>query len=340
MAKALTRELSNIFRAIRIHSTTSLTFAGQSLSPANTATLPAQAGGQPQEWLVSQLQQQLYQHCFCQRFHGHLAPPPPAVAEGNELIEALSRANASRDRWDPGWYISQMLPSGQIVAQKYGQTRWLWPGEFVTQFGPGVAPQVGSPISVYFPRESKTMQPGFYFAFGETPDGADGTYNVIRFYWNVKESGLTDLVHDLTRTLNRFYVPFRFKCVSYRTLASRIDSAVLYVAKRYYRIVAEALVDVHRRLKTNLATHTPLFTKELGPGLAFAEDPGNGESFGMSRCRIVSEAVWNAYARGEQSEQGRLREVAHQFERYGIPWDRPYLSPGSADQYEFPSFQA
>src|SRR5436305_14389954 len=62
-----------------------------------------------------------------------------------------------------------------------------------------------------------------------------------------------------------------------------------------YVLIVELLVDVYQAVKDNLKPETPLFTKRLAAGLGFAEDPGNGESFGMSRCRIVAEGLWSAY---------------------------------------------
>jgi hypothetical protein len=70
--------------------------------------------------------------------------------------------------------------------------------------------------------------------------------------------------------------------------------------------------------------------------LAFAEDPGNGESFGMNRCRILAEGIWSASAKGLTSEDDRLKEIAAYFGQYGLSLDRAHLNAQSADLYDTP----
>ena len=122
------------------------------------------------------------------------------------------------------------------------------------------------------------MQPGFYFAFGETlPDQQDEA-SPVRLYWNVQESGVLELVRCVTRELNRFQIPFRFKCLTRAGLYVRSDAAVLYVAKRLYRVVAELLADSYQRLAGQLRADTPLFSKPLAPGLGLAEIPATAKA--------------------------------------------------------------
>src|SRR5204863_5149 len=86
----------------------------------------------------------------------------------------------------------------------------------------------------------------------------------------------------------RFQVPFRFKCLSYRELYDRFDSAVLFVGRRQWDITSLLVREIYGKVKDRLRPETPLFAKQIAPGLALAEDPGNGESFGTSRCRCTT----------------------------------------------------
>jgi len=254
------------------------------------------------------------------------------------LTPELSAANAGQPRWDSGWQIARMETSGQVVAQKAAKTRALWPGEFLTFDGPGVPPRVGSHVSVYFPHESRTMQPGFYFAFGEVESDPADESRLTRFYWNVKEQGAAPLTKWITLTLNRFQIPFRYKCMTLSGQFDRLDTAVLYVSKKFFRISAELLASGRETLNEFLQAETPLFTRQLAPGLAIAEDPGNGESFGMNRCRILAEALWSAAGKGFVRDDERLREVSSYFTQYGLRLDRPHLNAQSADFYDTPEF--
>jgi len=131
-------------------------------------------------------------------------------------------------------------------------------------------------------------------------------------YWNVRAEGAVPLMRAATRGLNRFQVPFRMKCLTNTAFYTRNDAAVLYVDKRFYRITARVLARVYREIARHLRPDAPLFTKPLADGLALAEEPYTGESFGMQRCRILAEGLLGAHARGSRDEASRLEEVPAQ----------------------------
>jgi hypothetical protein len=112
---------------------------------------------------------------------------------------------------------------------------------------------------------------------------------------------------------------------------------VLYVDKRFFRVVSRVLAGVRTEVARHLRPETPLFTKPLAEGLALAEEPYTGESFGMQRCRILAEGLLGAHAKGLRDDAARLEEVGRHFSSYGLSLDTPYLNPRSIDQYEFPS---
>lgn len=336
-------DLIQILRAVTIVSPEAFAFAGRLVSAADMPSYgyppgPGGAMGQAEaNPLVAALQNHLYQYCYCVSFKNNRTDFTSPVSPDPGFVSALSAANTSRERWDPGWQISAMIPGGQVVVQKGALVRAVWPGEFLMHGGTGMAPGVGAPVSLYMPRESTVMQPGFYFAFGEAAGDWHDDGSLLRFYWNVKDSGATALLSSITTQLNRFQVPFRYKCLTAKEAYVRVDAAVLYVAKRLYRITAELLLDVQAQVAAQLDPETPLFTKQLAPGLGFAEDPGVVESFGTSRCRLLAEGIWSAFVQGAQEERARLQIVAQHFEKSGISLEAPYLNPGSQDRYAFPT---
>jgi hypothetical protein len=317
---AIVNELLPIIEAIRITSDSTFDFAGR--------TPNAQAGLDR----VSQLRDVLYSNCFCTKYpHGPFA----AGSENDTLVLDLSAANTGQDRWVPGWEILSVAANGRVRARKNDWERDFWPGEFLSVEGPGVAPRAGMNVSAYFPKESAVMQPGFYFAFGNTEEEIYGYGEVVRFYWAIQDGGAAELTRYLTARLNRFQVPFRFKLPLQRYSYNRLDAAVLYVNKRFYQISALLVAEAHETVRRTLWPDNPLFTKTLAPGLGLAEDPDTGESFGMHRCRIFSEGVWSAHASGQHGSYERLTEVERRFQTYGISLERPYLNHGSADCYDF-----
>ncbi len=338
MRDSLDARLKRIVAAFEPRSHDSFDFAGRRFSLADAAHARAHAHGfaQPQpDPLAQLLEQTLYQHCYTRAFDGRLREESSAQVHGVDLTPALSEANASRERWDAGWQVYQVLPSGQVLARKGGRTRALWPGEFLSTDAPGMAPRPGTNLSVFFMRETTTMQPGFYFAFGESqavePDG----FQIVRFYWNVRAEGATALMRAVTRGLNRFQVPFRMKCLVNSAFYTRDDPAVLYVERCFYQITSRVLARVYAEVSKHLRPGTPLFAKRLAEGLALAEEPYTGESFGMQRCRILAEALLGAHARGFSDEASRLEEVGRHFDAYGLTLDAPHLNPRSVDRYEF-----
>ena len=339
MREPLNAQLRKIVRALEVRSPEAFTFAGRVFSLADTGAGAARdAHGFAQNQanpLASLLEQTLYQHCYCRNFDGALRDEQAANVYGVDLTPALSEANQTRERWDAGWQVYQVLPSGQVMAHKGGRTRALWPGEFLSTDAPGMAPRPGMNLSVFFMRQTTTMQPGFYFAFGETQPEELDSFSLARFYWNLRAEGAVPLMRAVTRGLNRFQVPFRVKCLTNTAFYKRNDPAVLYVDKRFFRVTSRVLDGVYEEVSAHLRPDTPLFTKRLAEGLALAEEPYTGESFGMQRCRILAEGLLGAHARGLRDDASRLEEVERHFAAYGLSLDAPYLNPRSVDQYEF-----
>lgn len=288
---------------------------------------------------VATLSAYLYEYAYSHPFRDSVpesgAPHDLTIDFG--LLEAMSLANTTRERWEHGWTIARVLQQGQISAQKGDVQRNLWPGQFVSKDGPASMPRQGAEISVFYARESRSLQTGFYYAFGEMPEDDTSGFGLVRLYWNISFEGAPRLVGLITSRLNRFHVPFRLKAATARSQFERTDVAVVYLAKRFYRIVAELMLDVHPEIEDALGDDVPLFSKKVAKGLGVAEDPGTSESFGQSRCRRLAESVWNCYQRGEQTTQARLEEFRRLLKERGIDPQHPHLNAGSLDWYELPS---
>lgn len=328
-------DLSTIFRNLEIRSPHEYDFGGMSFRvPAYT---PAPFGGRFSPFaagvppLVGDLQQRLYEHAYMRELTGRIEdPPPPQSIE--DYMDTLSAANATRERWDSGWVITQFAPNGGIWAKKGEIVQSFAPGRYASM--QGAAPFAGAPVNVFFSKESRELQPGFYHVFGERPFD-DRNPGLSRIYFHIDEAGAPMLVNALTSTLNRFLVPFRMKTLSYRGVYARSDAAVLFFPKRHFPIIAQLIAGrIRGSVRDHLRPRVPLMTKRLFDGIALAEDPGNGDSFGTSRCRLIAQAIWDAYARGQQSEEARMQELDMQFTRNGLALARPYLRAASADVYE------
>jgi hypothetical protein len=326
--------LAQALRSLTLLSPTQYSMAGRIVDVPPLAGGTAAAGIPPQHAMIAALQAELYMTVYNRRFTGQ---PPAIHAAFSNLTDELSRANAGRERWDHGWQVYEAAPNGVVQAHKHGKAQLFYPGQYqALGAAPGAQPalQTGAFVNVYLAKEMRFFQDGFYIVLGEQVQPWYEQVTLVRLYWNVNPEGSVALVRDVTQRFNRFQVPFRFKCLSYRELYDRFDAGVLFVGRRQWDITALLAAEIYEKVKDHLAPDTPLFAKRLAPGLALAEDPGNGESFGTSRCRIVAEGLWSAYARGLQSEAARIEDISAAFARAGVPSDRPWLSPGSVDIYD------
>lgn len=310
MVENLQHELARICQAVEIESPAWFRFAGARFETA-------------------QLQQVLYERCYAQRFDGDgAAGQQPAVAPDPYFIQRLVEANQGRERLDPGWQVTGVDPYGRVAAVKNGASRLFQPGEYSLPYG--------TTLTVWLAKGSLTLQPGFYFAYGETL-GQEDPRSLVRLYWNVRADSAPRLLAALTRSLNASRVPFQFKTlIQPEQYAQRTDGSVLYFDRRFFPAVARVCTDLVPTLAGGLEAGVPLFTKPLAPGLGLAEDPGTGDSFGLSRCRIFAAALLAAHVKGAHTPEARLAEVEAHFSAHGLTLDRPYLNPQSVDFYELP----
>lgn len=304
--------LQHCVAAVTILSPTSFSFAGNIREAADG------------EAMLKALTETLYEQCYCNEFDGSSRSFTPVSVDAGELSPVLSASNSTVARWDKGWVIDQLMPGGAYLATRNNRYRLVSPGEFVSaEYNPGM-PQPGTAISIYCPRESATLQPAFYFAFSHEPADQQSLFTTVRWYWNLRSSGAGKLMELVTTRLNGYSIPFSFKCLNHAGWYSRIDAAVLYVAKPYFRVTASLAGQIHSAIESELGEAVPWFTKRLGPGLGLAEDPGNGESFGMSRCSMVAKGILRAGLAG----------VEGIFKEQGISLDEPWLNAGSKDIYD------
>ena len=339
MQEQLTQELLKILQSLEILSPTSFSFAKTAVSVADVSKQQS-SDFIEEKHLVDQLMGRLYFHCYCRKFEGVITDEWDNPTPDEDFVRQLSEANTTREHFDRGWSILYVLPTGHYIVQKNGLIRTVSEGEFISHEPRSVPLGEGMAISICCPKESTTMHRGFYYIFGEAISDQQDDDDLLKFYWNIRADGARKLVRLLTQRLNRFQIPFRLKCLNSSAAYKRADAAVLYFNRRFYPLGVQLLADVYRAVEEHLEANTPLFSKRLADGLGLAEEPGNGESFGQQRCRIVAEGIWNAYKLNLKADPERLGEVIKQFEINGLSFERPYLNPGSIDQYDFSFPQA
>ncbi len=173
---SISLDLAPILSAIHWHSSSSFSFSDEKFEFSSEADAQRKLGDL------------LYDRCYTRRING---PRPQLTASGqaSSLVVDLQSANAARARWQKGWQIRTVHSSGWITADRDSLERTFAPGEYVTKEGPGMPLRTGGSAEVYFAVESLQMQPGFYFAFGETVVNESDEATLLRFYWHLEPGG-------------------------------------------------------------------------------------------------------------------------------------------------------
>jgi hypothetical protein len=269
--------------------------------------------------VVGHVAQVLYDRFYIQRDEGR----GPYVAVFDRLLkgtygEQLAEANAVPWTWQEGWTVHERpTESGPVeVLHRSGARRFVGDDELRVEGGGAL---------IRLPSSSASAQPGFFHISGSRDHGMSET-GTVRFYWNCSLAASVPIVRQLTTRLAALDVPFHFKIVDDPQLFMRADNTVLYVPTDVVADVLPAVVATYGELGRYLRSRVPLFTRELAPGLAVAEDPGNGDSFGMHRSRLVAEGLWDASRARRTTARGRLTAVVKRFVREGVDPERPHLS--------------
>ena len=263
----------------------------------------------------------------------------PVVPDPN-FTAALSSANPTAIRWEPGWQIFQLEQAGAVHVLKGDRATLVQPGQYTFAAGGGRSPRLGDAIEILVPRESLHHQPGMYFAFGETVGSDYDLARIGRFYFNAAASDAAWLIARLGDLLNRYAVPYRFKCALDPAVFDRTDGAVLYLARKFVPLFLRIFEDLGQECAARLQAGTPLFTKPLCRGVGMADDPGSGESFGQLRSRLLAEGILDAWQAGNNTPAARRAAVAARFSQSGLRIEQPHLASGLVDIYLQPTAEA
>jgi hypothetical protein len=321
------RRLSAALAALRVNET-SYTWFGLRHTVLPTATAAALGPATVRRYLQSALQLRLYSDFYCP---GEATPTPPARTQppaAPSYRDALSAANMGTGCTEKQWRVLG-IDGTDTVIERQGLRLWVAADELCD--GPDVRP--GVEVAVRLPNDLPHRSPGFYTALGDValPDTDAGP--LVRIYWNLTPAGAPHALRIVTTALNAARIPFRFKVADAPAGFARRDAGVLYLLARHYPTVAELLSARYVRLRDTLGPGTPAFTKQLAPGLALAEDPGDGGSFGLHRCGLVAQALVQTRQPRHRSPGARLAAVSEHLLAHGIDPDAPHLNPGSTGDY-------
>ena len=203
--------------------------------------------------------------------------------------------------------------------ERAGIALWVLP-EALAPGGP--RPAVGEKVALRLPKGLDNRSPGYYTALGDRGLPPGGTR--VRVYWSLRAEGAAAAMEAVTGALNRRSTPFVFKILTDPSAFARCDAGVLYIdranalgAVRIARAFAAARPDAVR-------DRVPALTRSVGRGVSMAEDPDDGESFGLNRCRLIADAVVGSWDASERGVDALLAAVEVRFALEGISLDAPH----------------
>lgn len=251
--------------------------------------------------------------------------------EGNFIMD-LSRSNTGTGTWEEGWsLLGTDAKNGKAVVEKENLKFWIDHKKVMP-----VKSAEGMACLVHVDKERRFLNPYFYYAFGNTPKHEVKNHcgQLLRLYWNLTPKGAVRYMNRLTGLLNANGIVFTTKVLSDPDRYQRVDSGVLYIDKSQLEEVLPLLKTVYDSVKADIRPSVPKFTRQLLPGLGFAEDPQNGLSFGISRAAIIAEALYNGFLNGKNSPSQREEILCDAFEQQGISAENPYATLKNYDDYE------
>ena len=246
----------------------------------------------------------------------------PTRGEPGAFAARLAAANVGDVSRQPGWRVVS-VDGDAVVLEQDGLRVMATGSEVVTPIDEIF---VGAEVEAWVPSVMEANQPGFLVLLGERTlrNGPDG--QIDRLYWHARSRGAPRLVAELSAALSGASVPFRLKAPAEGAAYSRCDAVVLYTPRRDRGSVTSIAQGIRTRLASDLDRATPALTCRLGAGLALAEEPPGGHSFGEHRCGLLAEALLSAAESGGTGTDARLAAIRDRLSREGIDLDSPWRS--------------
>ncbi|UOM34891.1 lanthionine synthetase LanC family protein [Acuticoccus sp. I52.16.1] len=319
----MTQPVEAALAAITVTSDVAFTWLGRSFSIADEATAARLSHEARRAALEAAITHRLYTDFYCcgwpravRRVHREEA--------GGEISAALGAAVPAM-RWENGWQPLGETARGVVVTR--GGITLCADRASVRGAGPGE--DAASGVAVAMPTARPAFSPGHHLVIGRAPFDTHG--RVWRLYWNVTAAGAPWLAGELARRLDEAGIAFHFKVLTRPDPAWRCDGAVLYLPHAALGGAARAIRTVAELAKRHLASGTPAMTRRIGPGLAYAESPRGGQSFGEHRCGLLADAVLAAADGEVKKPRERLALAELAFVGAGICLDVPHRLAGSPD---------
>ncbi len=277
----------------------------KALSGARQTLLSRPVDSDASEWLYA-------------RWYARPVGPVEAFGAWDPPVAGLLRAaHPSARSWSSRALrvVGTGVAGTSVVAVEPGR-RAVCRGEYVTAAGTAGRPPVSGSRLRVLDRLGGHVADGWWRTWGtgwaDTDTLADG---VTRIYLAPRLPDVARLANAVVSAVAAVTDVWAVKVGVDASTLARGDGVVAYVPDTVAR---SAMGHVLAGAVDHVRTGRPPLTFELAPGISWAHDPGDGDSFGEQRCRALA-----AVDPGED-EAAFLRAAAEAFVQLGLdPW-RPW----------------
>ena len=277
--------------------------------------------------LITTLMDIIYRDFYC--------AIPSSVKKNNtdnkSFYQLLVNASQAEQTISKGWKILEHESSGGTYLQKHNRIIYAEAGNYIFEYDNRYANNSGYTGVVVNPPHNK-HDAYFYYVKSIIP-GSD-SIPIIRFYFNIKNTGAPALIQSVKTHFNKFGVPFVFKCCAKPEYYNRVDTAVLYIDYNLFSIAVQLLQKVVADVKKYLNKQVPVFTYRITDGVSFAENPSGNLSLGQSRCYVIATAIIDGMLAGK-NKNDFTDFIIECFKRDGYNLEKIYLNPLSNLSYNF-----
>jgi hypothetical protein len=165
---------------------------------------------------------------------------------------------------------------------------------------------------------SSTAWPSSADTAGTAVTGGAGS--VARVSWHVTASSLPALVDTITSALAATDIDWQIRAGLHPAVSTRADACVLFVPTAALAEMADRIEMVADSFASTAISAGPPTTLPVRPGCAAAIEPGGGENYGLNRCRLIAEAVYDV----DWTIAAALNAIANRFDAAGVDPSAPW----------------
>jgi hypothetical protein len=256
-------------------------------------------------------------------------PVEPAESWQPPLFGQYRAAHAGSTTFTTAQVVA-LAPGGIVLAaQNGGRPRAMLAGDYCHSSSErrGLPPRVGEQLLIVRRQDAPPAE-GWWRTWGGGWRPSDPPAALTRMYLAAEPAHVLRLIGRLTAMLQELATPWLLKTAAERAALGRPDAVVIYLPSAELGDVPEsaALIGALASCATGLLRDArPALTAAICRGVALAEDPADGRSFGERQSALVAQVLISARSSGDDPHQVLVAGLR----AAGMDPVRPHIRPRS-----------